>query len=42
MVDGRGSDRGAKATAPMINALKRHKSETVALAARMCRVRGEL
>jgi hypothetical protein len=30
MVDGRGSERGAKATAPMIDALKRHQAETAA------------
>jgi len=30
MVDGRGSDRGAKATAPMIDALKRHQAQTAA------------
>lgn len=47
MVDGRGCERGAKATAPMIDALKHHQAETAALAASRLAVleralRGEL
>jgi hypothetical protein len=47
MVDGQGSERGAKATAPMIDALKRHQAQTAALAASRLAVlerafRGEL
>ena len=30
MVDGRGSERGAAANTPMIDALKRHQAETAA------------